>query len=142
MVYFLPDITNGTSIKQLYDTTGTLRRTRGSLDYSSDTEATSGSRSGYYYYRSQGAAAVPHSTIPTLGRQNALAATDISTKFNSLPRDRGTSRLAMNKRFGDRSVSLLQQDESDGALSAPEMPSIRRDRGGESLKGCIYGMGS
>lgn len=37
-------------------------------------------------------------------------------------------RLNMNKRFGDRSVSLLQ-DESDGALSAPEMPSIRRDRG-------------
>lgn len=34
----------------------------------------------------------------------------------------------MNKRFGDRNVSLLQ-DESDGALSAPEMPSIRRDRG-------------
>lgn len=38
------------------------------------------------------------------------------------------NRLAMNKRFGDRSISLLQ-DESDGALSAPEMPSIRRDRG-------------
>lgn len=37
-------------------------------------------------------------------------------------------RLGMNKRFGDRSISLLQ-DESDGALSAPEMPSIRRDRG-------------
>lgn len=40
-------------------------------------------------------------------------------------------RLAMNKRFGDRSISLLQ-DESDGALSAPEMPSIRRDRGKQS----------
>lgn len=34
------------------------------------------------------------------------------------------------KRFGDRTgVSSLLQDESDGALSAPEMPSIRRDRG-------------
>lgn len=31
--------------------TGTMRRNRGSLDYSSDTEATVGSRSGYYYYR-------------------------------------------------------------------------------------------
>lgn len=37
-------------------------------------------------------------------------------------------RLGMSKRFGDRSVSLLQ-DDTDGALSAPEMPSIRRDRG-------------
>lgn len=34
----------------------------------------------------------------------------------------------MNKRFGDMGVSILQ-DESDGALSAPEMPPIRRDRG-------------
>nr|XP_023015041.1 rho GTPase-activating protein 100F isoform X4 [Leptinotarsa decemlineata] len=112
-----------------YGTSGTMRRNRGSLDYSSDTEATSGSRSGYYYYRNQGASAVPHSTIPTLGRQNSMTATDITTKFNSLPRDsRGSTRLPMNKRFGDRSVSLLQ-DESDGALSAPEMPSsIRRER--------------
>ncbi|CAH1155850.1 unnamed protein product [Phaedon cochleariae] len=111
-----------------YSTSGTMRRNRGSLDYSSDTEATSGSRSGYYYYRNQGTTAVPHSTIPTLGRQNSMTATDITTKFNSLPRDtRGSTRLPMNKRFGDRSVSLLQ-DESDGALSAPEMPSIRRER--------------
>ncbi|KAJ8964175.1 hypothetical protein NQ317_009252, partial [Molorchus minor] len=111
-----------------YGTTGTMRRTRGSLDYSSDTEATSGSR-GYYYYRNQGTSAVPHSTIPTMGRQNSLTSTDMTTKFNSLPRDtRASTRLAMNKKFGDRSVSLLQ-DESDGALSAPEMPSIRRDRG-------------
>ncbi|KAJ8946829.1 hypothetical protein NQ318_002109, partial [Aromia moschata] len=208
-----------------YGASGTMRRARGSLDYSSDTEATSGSR-GYYYYRemvyltemhkitilqmvgygdrtrtqvevvrlflekypalppisqgtvskiekqfrermelyiefkkerrrgggnnanppctyefltafrranviaspNQGTSAVPHSTIPTLGRQNSLTSTDMTTKFNSLPRDtRGSTRLAMNKRFGDRSVSLLQ-DESDGALSAPEMPSIRRDR--------------
>ncbi|XP_057664821.1 rho GTPase-activating protein 100F isoform X4 [Diorhabda carinulata] len=114
-----------------YAATGTMRRTRGSLDYSSDTEATSGSRAGYYYYnRNQGAAGgIPHSTIPTLGRQNSLTSQDITTKFNSLPRDtRAATRLAMNKRFGDRSVSLIQ-DEADGALSAPEMPSsIRRDR--------------
>ncbi|XP_072378932.1 rho GTPase-activating protein 100F isoform X2 [Diabrotica undecimpunctata] len=120
----------GTSGSQ-YSTAGTMRRTRGSLDYSSDTEATSGSRAGYYYYgRSQGAAGgIPHSTIPTLGRQNSLTSQDITTKFNSLPRDtRAATRLAMNKRFGDRSVSLIQ-DEADGALSAPEMPSsIRRDR--------------
>lgn len=35
----------------------------------------------------------------------------------------------MNKRFGERSISLLSQEETDGALSAPEMPAIRRDRG-------------
>ncbi|KAB0794796.1 hypothetical protein PPYR_11635 [Photinus pyralis] len=112
-----------------YGATSTLsRRNRSSLDYSSDTEATAGPRSSYYYYRNQ--SVVPHSTIPTLGRNNSLTTTDISAKFNSLPRDtRGTTRLSMGKRFGDRSVSLLQ-DESDGALSAPEMPStIRRDRG-------------
>ncbi|KAF5284035.1 hypothetical protein FQR65_LT13617, partial [Abscondita terminalis] len=111
-----------------YGTTSTLsRRNRSSLDYSSDTEATVGPRSNYYYYRNQ--SVVPHSTIPTLGRNNSLTATDITTKFNSLPRDtRGTTRLNMSKRFGDRGSSILQ-DESDGALSAPEMPSIRRDRG-------------
>lgn len=109
---------------------GTLtRRNRSSLDYSSDTEATCGPRSSYYYYgRNQ---SMPHSTIPTLGRNcNALGGTDLSTKFNSLPRDaRGATRMQLSKRFGDRStVSLLSQDESDGALSAPEMPT-RRDRG-------------
>lgn len=37
--------------------------------------------------------------------------------------------MQLSKRFGDRStISLLSQDESDGALSAPEMPT-RRDRG-------------
>nr|XP_015839302.1 PREDICTED: rho GTPase-activating protein 100F isoform X3 [Tribolium castaneum] len=110
-----------------YATSSALsRRNRSSLDYSSDTEATVGSRSSYYYYRNQ--SSVPHSTIPTLGRQNSLTSADITTKFNSLPRDtRASTRLAMNKRFGDRNVALLQ-DESDGALSAPEMPSIRRDR--------------
>lgn len=35
-----------------YTGTGTLnRRNRGSLDYSSDTEATAGPRGSYYYYR-------------------------------------------------------------------------------------------
>ncbi|XP_030762749.1 rho GTPase-activating protein 100F isoform X3 [Sitophilus oryzae] len=130
-------------LQSKYGTTGsqygtsTLRRNRGSLDYSSDTEATIGSRAGYYYYRDRPSvpAPVPHSTIPTLARQGSMAAPggDITTKFNSLPRDaRGASRLAMNKRFGDRSVSgvPLLQDDADGALSAPEMPSsIRRDRG-------------
>ncbi|CAH0556139.1 unnamed protein product [Brassicogethes aeneus] len=115
-----------------YGASTTMRRNRGSLDYSSDTEATVGSRSGYYYYRNQGSgqSSVPHSTIPTMGRQGTMASTDMTTKFNSLPRDtRGGTRLAMGKRFGDRNVQLLQQqDESDGALSAPEMPSIRRDR--------------
>ncbi|XP_063924009.1 rho GTPase-activating protein 100F isoform X4 [Zophobas morio] len=117
----------GSSASQYGTSSALSRRNRSSLDYSSDTEATAGPRSSYYYYRNQ--SSVPHSTIPTLGRQNSLTSTDITTKFNSLPRDtRGSTRLAMNKRFGDRSVGLLQ-DESDGTLSAPEMPSIRRDRG-------------
>lgn len=76
-----------------YAAGGTLsRRNRSSLDYSSDTEATVGPRSSYYYYgRTQ--PVVPHSTIPTLGRNNSLTTTDITTKFNSLPRDvRGSTR--------------------------------------------------
>ncbi|GLV44424.1 Rho GTPase activating protein at 100F [Carabus blaptoides fortunei] len=123
---------SGASQGQYSSTTGgTLtRRNRSSLDYSSDTEATCGPRSSYYYYRNQ--PSIPHSTIPTLARNNTLTSTDISTKFNSLPRDsRGSTRMQLSKRFGDRStVSLLSQDESDGTLSAPEMPtSGRRDRG-------------
>ncbi|XP_048518799.1 rho GTPase-activating protein 100F [Dendroctonus ponderosae] len=111
-----------------------LRRNRGSLDYSSDSEATVAARSGYYYYRDRPAAPsapVAHATIPSLGRQGSLpASADVGTKFNSLPRDaRGSTRLAMNKRFGDRGGVALLQDDADGALSAPEMPSIRRDRG-------------
>ncbi|CAG9759728.1 unnamed protein product [Ceutorhynchus assimilis] len=122
----------GTSASQ-YGGSSTFRRNRGSLDYSSDTEATVGSRNGYYYYRDRTeppTGPATHGTIPSLGRQGSGLATtgDINTKFNSLPRDsRGATRLAMNKRFGDRSISLLQ-DETDGALSAPEMPSIRQDR--------------
>lgn len=52
----------------------------------------------------------------------------------------------MTKRFGDRSMSMLTQEEADGALSAPEMPNIRRDRGGKtnlSLRGklrSLYGV--
>ncbi|XP_044754351.1 rho GTPase-activating protein 100F isoform X2 [Coccinella septempunctata] len=113
-----------------YAGAGTLsRRNRGSLDYSSDTEATTGGRSSYYYYNRNQSSNVPHSTIPTLGRQNTMPPVDMTTKFNSLPRDsRGSSRLAMNKRFGDRTASTVLQDDADGTLSAPEMPSIRRDR--------------
>ena len=99
------------------------RRNRSSLDYSSDTEATIGPRTNYYYYRwvkprkplhfsvvvavrvcvtvanlncSRNQSAVPHSTIPTLGRNNSLTSTDIAMKFNSLPRDtRASTRWAV-----------------------------------------------
>lgn len=84
----------GTPGTSQYAAAGTLtRRNRASLDYSSDTEATIGpSRSSYYYY-SRNQTAIPHSTIPTLGRNNSLTSTDITTKFNSLPRDaRGSTR--------------------------------------------------
>ncbi|XP_065174201.1 rho GTPase-activating protein 100F isoform X3 [Atheta coriaria] len=110
-----------------YAGAGTLtRRNRSSLDYSSDTEATCGPRNSYYYYRQQ-APPVQHSTLATLGRSALTSGgpSDISSKFNSLPRDtRGATRLAMNKRFGP--ASALLQDEADGNLSAPEMPSLRQ----------------
>ncbi|KAL1490184.1 hypothetical protein ABEB36_012918 [Hypothenemus hampei] len=119
----------------------TVRRNRGSLDYSSDTEATVGSRSGYYYYRDRSAGGpTPHGTIPSLGRQQGTLPLeeDITAKFNSLPRDiRVASRLAMNKRFGDRGMPFLQ-DEADGNLSAPEMPSIRRDRGRTASSSSVF----
>ncbi|XP_073951654.1 rho GTPase activating protein at 100F isoform X2 [Choristoneura fumiferana] len=86
---------------------GTNRRNR-SLDYSSDTEATAPSRAPYYSglsgYRSS-----------TLGR-------DISSKFNSLPRDvRGTGqRLGLSRRAG----SVLQ-DEPEPLSSRLDLRSSR-----------------
>ncbi|XP_063361141.1 rho GTPase-activating protein 100F isoform X1 [Cydia amplana] len=86
---------------------GTSRRNR-SLDYSSDTEATAPTRTPYYSglsgYRSS-----------TLGR-------DISSKFNSLPRDvRNTGqRLGLSRRAG----SILQ-DEPEPLSSRLDLRSSR-----------------
>ncbi|XP_061710032.1 rho GTPase-activating protein 100F isoform X2 [Cydia pomonella] len=86
---------------------GTSRRNR-SLDYSSDTEATAPTRTPYYSglsgYRSS-----------TLGR-------DISSKFNSLPRDvRNTGqRLGLSRRAG----SVLQ-DEPEPLSSRLDLRSSR-----------------
>ncbi|XP_043463292.1 rho GTPase-activating protein 100F isoform X3 [Leptopilina heterotoma] len=115
---------------------GTLtRRHRPSLDYASDTEATCSSspRSAYYYYRhnlnnpSQ-SSAVSH--LATLSRsQIGQGSTGLRT--NSLPRSGRTLPQQPGLRTGLSTVTsgLIDQEDSDGALSAPEFPSIRRDRG-------------
>lgn len=94
---------------------------RPTLDYSSDTEATiSAPRSSYYYYN--------RPTMNSMPRNPALAgaAADMANKFNSLPRERSGARLGLRARLGDRLV-----DESDGNLSAPELPAraVRDMRG-------------
>lgn len=98
------------------------QRPRPSLDYSSDTEATIGPRPGYYYYNRPNL-----SSITSRGSTTALGGGPEFNKFNSLPRDRpSATRLGFRSRIGDR---LL--DDSDGNLSAPELPpQTRRDRGG------------
>ncbi|XP_037913231.1 rho GTPase-activating protein 100F isoform X2 [Hermetia illucens] len=93
------------------------RRARPTLDYSSDTEATIGSRPSYYYYNRPAISSIPRGTSSVLG-----AATDLA-KFNSLPRERPGVRLGgIRPRIGERLM-----DDSDGNLSAPELPA-RRDR--------------
>ncbi|KAL7302156.1 hypothetical protein TKK_0005379 [Trichogramma kaykai] len=125
---------------------GTLTRRhhqRPSLDYASDTEATCSSspRSAYYYYRHnmnnpQPSSAVSH--LATLSRSQlgstakTLRTHVLGLRSNSLPRSVRTLPGG-HQQGGLRSgISTLAQsliDEDDGALSAPEMPSIRQDRG-------------
>lgn len=89
------------------------RRSRPTLDYSSDTEATIGSRPSYYYYNRPTVNSIPRGAAVGLGGGPDLA------KFNSLPRDRPGARLiGLRSRLGDR-----LGDESDGNLSAPELPA-------------------
>lgn len=90
------------------------RRSRGPIDYSSDTEATLGSRSNLYYYnRPQGA---PQAQMqPPRGTPSGLINAQDFARFNSLPRDRPGARLNLRGRLGDR-----LSDDSDGNLSAPE----------------------
>ncbi|XP_055678741.1 rho GTPase-activating protein 100F isoform X8 [Lutzomyia longipalpis] len=93
------------------------RRSRPTLDYSSDTEATIGPRPSYYYYN--------RPALPSLASSGRASVTGMSSdlgKFNSLPRERpSASRLGLRSRLGDR---LL--DEGDGNWSGPELPP--RDR--------------
>ncbi|PNF17707.1 Rho GTPase-activating protein 100F, partial [Cryptotermes secundus] len=131
--------------------TGTLtRRHRPSLDYASDTEATctSSPRSSYYYYR-QGLTMQPPRTStlsrPHIGVAGAgtSAAMTAGLRSNSLPRDhRGRSHHAQpgqtprhhmvrfeRESRGSGAPGLLDQEDSDGAVSAPELPVTRRERG-------------
>lgn len=104
------------------------RRSRPTLDYSSDTEATIGPRPSYYYYNR------PPISSNTLGRPGVSGTAAVLgggpeyAKFNSLPRDRpgvpSSARLGLRSRLVDR-----LGDDSDGNLSAPEysLPTGRRD---------------
>ncbi|XP_017791142.1 PREDICTED: rho GTPase-activating protein 100F [Habropoda laboriosa] len=115
---------------------GTLtRRHRPSLDYASDTEATCSNspKSAYYSYRhnmnnpSQ-SSAVSH--LATLSRSQ-IGQSSSGLRSNSLPRSSRTLPQQPSLRSGLSTVAsgLIDQEDSDGALSAPELPSIRRDRG-------------
>lgn len=88
------------------------RRSRPTLDYSSDTEATIGSRPSYYYYNRPAMNSIPRGSTAALGGGPDLA------KFNSLPRERPGARLGLRNRIGERLT-----DENDGNLSAPELPA-------------------
>ena len=105
------------------------------LDYASDSEATAYTPS----LRSAGLS-LPASTRRSLGLTNG--------RSNSLPRDfiRGRGGRKQGVRFDRRggpdltsslagrralllSAGIHSEDESDGAASAPEMPTPRRERG-------------
>lgn len=90
------------------------RRSRPNLDYSSDTEATIGPRPSYYYYNRPTINSIPRGSTTALGGGPDMA------KFNSLPRERPGARLGLRTRLGERLT-----DDSDGALSAPELPARR-----------------
>lgn len=96
------------------------RRPRPTLDYSSDTEATIGSRPSLYYYNRPTMNSIPRGSTAALGGGLDMA------KFNSLPRERPGARLGLRTRIGDRLT-----DDTDGNLSAPELPArqIRDLRG-------------
>ncbi|XP_076757064.1 rho GTPase activating protein at 100F isoform X6 [Xylocopa sonorina] len=125
-----------TSTTQRQGQYGTLtRRHRPSLDYASDTEATCSSspKSAYYYYRHNmnnppQSSAVSH--LATLSRSQ-IGQSSSGLRSNSLPRSGRTLPQQPGLRSGLSTVAsgLIDQEDSDGALSAPELPSIRRDRG-------------
>ncbi|XP_015433562.1 PREDICTED: rho GTPase-activating protein 100F [Dufourea novaeangliae] len=124
---------------------GTLtRRHRPSLDYASDTEATCSSspKSAYYYYRHNmnnptQSSAVSH--LATLSRSQ-IGQSSSGLRSNSLPRSGRTLPQQPGLRTGLSTVAsgLIDQEDSDGALSAPELPSIRRDRGRIPLSPSVF----
>ncbi|XP_011311748.1 rho GTPase-activating protein 100F [Fopius arisanus] len=129
--------TDGTSTGQRSQSQfGTLtRRHRPSLDYASDTEATCSSspRSAYYYYRQNLRDQPPHSAVSHLATlsRSQIGHSSAGLRTNSLPRSGRALPQQPSLRTGLSTVAsgLIDQEDSDGALSAPEMPSIRRDRG-------------
>lgn len=93
---------------------GNCRRARPTLDYSSDTEATLPPPRSSYYYR-------PTMNSMPRGASALSGGVDLA-KFNSLPRDRPGARLGLRSRLTERIG-----DESDGNISAPELPANVRD---------------
>ncbi|XP_044579356.1 rho GTPase-activating protein 100F isoform X2 [Cotesia glomerata] len=111
------------------------RRHRPSIDYASDTEATCSNspRSTYYYYRQNmkdqsQSNAVSH--LATMSRTQ-IGQSSGGLRSNSLPRSGRSLPQQPSLRTGLTTVAsgLIDQEDSDGALSAPELPSFRRDRG-------------
>ncbi|XP_055848178.1 rho GTPase-activating protein 100F isoform X3 [Episyrphus balteatus] len=105
------------------------RRSRPSIDYSSDTEATIGQRPSYYYYNRPAIGSIPRGT--TTGILGGNVAPDLA-KFNSLPRERPGVRMSgIRPRISDRIM-----DDADGNLSAPEFTG-RRDMRERDLRSRI-----
>ena len=104
------------------------KKPKAPLDYSSDTEATLSSKSLANYQRRGFSSGLTSSGLSRIG------VTPVSSlRSNSLPRDhRGRGQLGQVSRQQslvrfDRNLTsnLLGDEDSDGVLSAPEMPSRR-----------------
>uniref|UniRef100_A0A1B6E2F1 Rho-GAP domain-containing protein n=1 Tax=Clastoptera arizonana TaxID=38151 RepID=A0A1B6E2F1_9HEMI len=140
-------------ISNYYSRSSNSSRRQRTLDYSSDTEATCSpsQRTSYFYYRDrpQTSNVGGVSTLSHISNALTSGSTTISRglRSNSLPRDSRGSRsqqqiaASINQhtnstrpsggvRFERESRSLLDQDDSDGALSAPELPIARRKERG------------
>lgn len=73
--------------------------------------------------------AVSH--LATLSRSQ-IGQSSAGLRSNSLPRSGRTlpqQPSALRTGLSTVASGLIDQEDSDGALSAPELPSIRRDRG-------------
>lgn len=111
------------------NTNSLTRRSRSNLDYSSDTEATIGSRPNYYYYnrpnipQQQQQQPLSSSRTSTTHGLGGVLAPEIAAKFNSLPRsDRtGAQRLGLRSRLGIEENDLLMSDLRNRITASPSI---------------------